>query len=154
MFVKDIMFRDITSVGEDTTIKYLVKLLMRQRRDYLPVVNQNNEYIGMIGVEEIMNAALPNYYQMISNIAFMPDSNKLVKGLYAVRNKTVKEYMHKVPAVSDSDTAINVANLMIQKGLKSIAVLKANKLVGVVNRIDFLSSLLEKEIDNSLAGDY
>ncbi|MFH1428245.1 MAG: CBS domain-containing protein, partial [Candidatus Margulisiibacteriota bacterium] len=120
MFVKDIMFRDITSVSEETTIKYLVKLLMRQRRDYLPVVNQNNEYIGMIGVEEIMNAALPNYYQMISNIAFMPDSNKLLKGLYSIRNNTVKEYMQKVPAVLDTDTAINVANLMIQKALKSI----------------------------------
>jgi len=32
---------------------------------------------------------------------------------------------------------------MIPKDLKSIAVVRENKLIGVINRIDFLSSLIE-----------
>ncbi|MFC1596130.1 HPP family protein [Candidatus Margulisiibacteriota bacterium] len=154
MYVKDIMFRDITSVIEDTTIKYLIKILMRQRRDFLPVVNQNNEYKGMIGVEDVIHAALPNYYQMLNNIAFMPDSNKLVDGLQKVRDKQVKEFMLDTPTVSITDTALHAANIMIQKGLKSIAVIRGQKLVGVVNRVDFLSSLIEQGTDPSLAGNY
>lgn len=146
MLVKDIMFRDITSVSEDTDIKYFIKILMRHRRDYLPVVNDTNEYIGMIGIDEVMNAALPNYYQLLNNIAFMPDSNKLAKGLQKVRDQKVQEFLRKVESVRENDTALHTANLMIQKDLKSIAVVRDNKLIGVVNRIDFLSSLIEASI--------
>ena len=154
MYVNDILFKDLSSVSPDTNLKYLIKVMMRQRRDILPVVDEDNKYIGMVGVEEVIHAALPNYYQMLNSIAFMPDSNKLLDGLKKVRDKTVQEYIQSVPAVTENDTAVHAANLMIQKNLRSVAVVRDNKLVGVVNRVDFLSSLLEDRIDETLVGGY
>jgi len=148
MYVKDIMFNDITSVGPNTDIKYLIKLLMRQHRDLMPVANQHNEYLGMIGIEDVIYNALPNYYKLISNINFMPpSSDKLIESLQNVKDKIVKDIFRKETfTLNEQDTALHAANLMIKEDLKTIAVIRDKKLVGLVNRADFLSFLIDQSL--------
>ncbi|MFA5928329.1 MAG: CBS domain-containing protein [Candidatus Margulisiibacteriota bacterium] len=150
MFVKDIMFKNITSVEEDAELKYLIKILVRQRRDTLPVVSKDNEYIGLIGVQDILNASVPGFCKVCSMV-FMPNSKMLMKGLKKVSDKKVKSFLKKIPTVTEKDTAIHAANLMIRKGLQTVAVLKGKKLVGMVNLVDFLASLLN---DYTITGNY
>jgi CBS domain-containing protein len=51
----------------------------------------------------------------------------------------------KFISATEEDTNTYVADLMIKNNLQSIPILRNKKLVGVVDRIDFLSSLLVDE---------
>lgn len=150
MLVQDFFFKDISSVGPNTCISYLVKVMARKRRDILPVVDNNNIYLAMIGIDEILNYALPDYYNLLNTVAFMPENDKLLEGLDKINYKPVSLIMKKYPTIKETDTITMTTNLMLKDSLKAVPVIKDKKLIGVVNRIDILSYLVaEKKISHN-----
>ena len=146
MKIKKMMFKDISAVDPETPIETLIKLLCRQHRSSIPVVNDENEAVGMIQVEDIIRGSLPTYYNMITNTSFIPDLNQLFNRLKTMKNKKVKDFMQtKFITATEDDSNQYVADLMIKNNLKSVPIIRDKKLVGIVNRIDFLSSLLIEE---------
>lgn len=145
MLVKEFMIRDITSVMEDTSIEYLIKILYRHRRYTLPIVNENNSIIGTISVEDVLNASLPHYFKSMQNTAFLPDINQFSTKLKEIRDYKITEFMIKDPiTVTEEDTITRVADILIKSDLKTIFVVKNNRLSGYINRIDLISSILKE----------
>lgn len=146
MKIKEIMYKDISSVDQEISIEILLKVLTKHHRSSIPVVNDDNEVIGMVQVEDIIRGSLPSYYNMIQNTSFIPDMNQLFKRLNSMKTQKVKDIMQtKFISATEEDTNTYVADLMIKNNLQSIPILRNKKLVGVVDRIDFLSSLLVDE---------
>lgn len=146
MKIKEIMYKDISSVDSETPIEILLKILTQHHRSTIPVVNDEYEVIGMVQVEDIIRGSLPSYYNMIQNSSFIPDMNQLFKRLKSMKTKKVKDIMQtKYFSATEEDTNTYVADLMIKNNLQSIPILRNKKLIGVVDRIDFLSSLLIDE---------
>jgi CBS domain-containing protein len=146
MKIKEIMYKDISSVDPEISIEILLKVLTKHHRSSIPVVNDDNEVIGMVQVEDIIRGSLPSYYNMIQNTSFIPDMNQLFKRLNSMKTQKVKDIMQtKFISATEEDTNTYVADLMIKNNLQSIPILRNKKLVGVVDRIDFLSSLLVDE---------
>jgi len=142
MLVKNIMFKDISSLADSALVQHAVKTLLRQHRESLPVVNRQNKYLGMLSVADILNAVLPEHYQLLQDLTFVPDSEKLVEELKKVNLQKVKALMRvDLPTLDEADTALHAVNIMISRGIDSIAVVRQGKLAGVVNRIDCLASL-------------
>ena len=73
MKIKEVMIPDLTSVSDDTTIKEVVKIMSRQRIVGLPVVDKEQNVIGMITESDIAKACLPGYYKELQNPSFLPD---------------------------------------------------------------------------------
>ena len=73
MKIKEVMILDLTSVSTDTPIKEAVKIMSLQRMVGLPVVDNNQNVIGIITESDIAKACLPGYYKELQNPSFIPD---------------------------------------------------------------------------------
>jgi len=67
------MIPDLTSVSADTPIKEVVKIMSQQRMVGLPVVDNDQNVIGIITESDITKASLPGYYKELQNPSFIPD---------------------------------------------------------------------------------
>lgn len=144
MLVKEFMIRDITSVSKTTTIEYLIKTMFRHRRTTIPVVNEINEIIGSISMDEVIHASLPNYFKTMFNTAFIPDTNQFSKTVKKIKHHKVSDYMNNNPiTATETDTSTRIADLFTKNDIKSIFVTNGKQLIGFINRIDLMQSILD-----------
>lgn len=144
--VKDIITRDLTSVTEDTPLKEVAELLSLRAIPGIPVVNKENEVTGWISEKDIITSIFPEKVKIENPdvIGFM-NLSQVVKKLTQVGQAMVKDYMSKtVHTVKEDTPASDVAELMLQKDLKRMPVVRNKRLVGVVDRASLSRILLEE----------
>lgn len=144
MKVRDIMTKDLTSVDEDATLQELLYLLDNSELSGVPVVDEEGLVVGFISERDVIEAALPDYFEMLRTAFYIPDINQLSKQLEEIENDPVAKHMTKeVVSVSANEEDLHVADLIIRNDLNRIPVVDEDGiLVGVVRRIDLMEALL------------
>ena len=133
MKIKEVMIPDLTSVSADTPIKEAVKIMSRQRMVGLPVVDNNQNVIGIITESDIAKACLPGYYKELQNPTFIPDFNQFSQQAKKIAHFPVKEFMTREVFTVEEDTSrTETANLLFRKQLRIVPVVRAGKLVGIL----------------------
>lgn len=56
--VKDLMTQEPFSVKKDATLKYVLELMIKYKISRVPVVNENNELIGLVIQDDILKTLL------------------------------------------------------------------------------------------------
>jgi CBS domain-containing protein len=144
--VRDFITRDLTSVTEDTHLREVTELLSLRALPGIPVVNKENEVTGWISEKDIITSIFPEKVRIENPdvIGFM-NLSQVVKKLTQVGQAMVKDYMSKtVNAVKEDTPASDVAEIMLQKDLKRVPVVRDKRLVGVVDRASLSRILLEE----------
>lgn len=144
--VKEFLTRDLTSVTEDTPLKDVAELLSLRGVNGIPVVNMKNEVTGWISERDLITSIFPEKFQVENPdlIGFM-NLSRVVKKLTQVGQAMVKDYMSRTfHPVKEETLASDVADIMLQKNLKRIPVLRNKRLVGVVDRASLAHILLEE----------
>jgi CBS domain-containing protein len=144
--VKDFITRDLTSVTEDTPLKEVAELLSLRAVNGIPVVNMKNEVTGWISERDLITSIFPERVKIENPdlIGFM-NISQVVKKLTQVGQARVKDYMSKTfHPVKEDTPAPDVAELMLNKNLKRVPVLRNKRLVGVVDRASLAHILLEE----------
>jgi CBS domain-containing protein len=143
---RDFITRDLTSVTESTSLKDVAELLALRGIPGIPVVNQENKVTGWISERDIISSIFPER-EKIENpdlIGFM-NLSKIIKKLTLAGQAKVKDYMNKQASIVKEDTpAADVAEIMLQKNLKRLPVVRDNRLVGIVDRVSLAYVLLEE----------
>ncbi len=144
MKVRDIMTKDLTSIEKEISVKELVFILNSSGITSVPVVDDEEKLIGFISESDIIKAALPGYFELLSGIAFIPDMDHLSKKLAQIEDDAIEKYMQReVVWVYDDDDDLQVADMMIRKNIRNIPVVDhESHLVGVVTRINLMQQLL------------
>ncbi|MCD6238174.1 MAG: CBS domain-containing protein [Thermotoga sp.] len=146
MKVKDIMTRDVTSVGLNDILERVVETCAHHNREGVPIVDDENRVVGFVSAKDIMSAALPGYLEMLQSTSFIPDTDTLFKKLTAIRGNSLKDVLKpkKVIKVNGDDTALYAADLIIKNGINSLVVVdEQDRLVGIVSRVALLLALLK-----------
>jgi len=131
--IKEVMIPDLTSVSENTTIKEALKILSMQRLFGLPVVDNEQNVIGIITESDITKACLPDYYKELQNPLFLPDFNQFSKQAKKIAHLPVKEFMNqKVYTIEENTSRTEAANLLFRKKLRFLPVVRGKKLVGIL----------------------
>ena len=144
--VRDFITRDLTSVTEDTPLKEVAELLSLRALPGIPVVNKENEVTGWISEKDIITSIFPEKVKIENPdvIGFM-NLSQVVKKLTQVGQAMVKDYMTKtLYSIKEETPAADVAEIMLQKDLKRIPVVRNKRLVGVVDRASLSRILLEE----------
>ena len=143
MKARELMRRDLTSVEPDTLIHEAIYLMEQAGLSTLPVVDEEGKLVGVITEHDLIHAALPEYFEMLHSISFLPNLNQIQKRLREMAFKPVSDYMKEALSVRLDDEDLHIADLLIRKRLKQIPVVdEEGKLVGVIRRIDILSRLV------------
>ncbi len=137
--VKEFIFRDLSSVNENSDLRRVIKTMRLHRISALPVVNALGEYIGCITEQNILNAAVPTYMKSIHNTSFMANLGQVTNHLQSILNeKAVRFVDEKYPWVTPDDSVSYAADLLYRAKGSIVPVLEGKLLVGLLSTIDIL----------------
>jgi len=118
MNAKDIMTREIITVGPAMTIKSLAMTLIKNQISGAPVAGKNGKIIGVVSEADIV----------------------------AKKGKDVKAIMSKKIISVAEETAIEkIAELMTTHNIKRVPVMRGEEVVGIVSRADIVSAIARGE---------
>jgi len=144
--IKKVMIPDLTSVSVDTPIKEVVKIMSRQRMVGLPVVDNDQNVIGMITESDIAKACLPDYYKELQNPSFIPDFDQFSQQAKKIAHFPAKEFMTKEVFTVEEDTSrTEAANLLFRKHLRILPVVRRKKMVGILTPSSLCKNAMEED---------
>jgi acetoin utilization protein AcuB len=133
MFVKQWMSKEVITAAIDNTLAETVKLMEDNKIRRLPVVNEDNQLVGILSREDIKNA-LPSLIDGSLNEATRALANQA----------KVSAFMTKAPVVVTPEDPLEAAAMAMQKfKIGGIPVVKDNQLLGIVTESDIFKALIE-----------
>jgi CBS domain-containing protein len=118
MQAKDIMTREIITVGPTMTVRRLAMTLIKNQISGAPVAGKNGKIVGVVSEADIV----------------------------AKKGKNVKAIMSKKIISVGEDTAVEeIARLMTTEKIKRVPVMRGDSVVGIVSRADIVSAIARGE---------
>jgi PTS system nitrogen regulatory IIA component len=141
--VKDLMRRRVTTVTPNQSLKEVANLMFKNRISAMAVVDDDGKLLGQITDKDLIQAALPDYKALISNLNYSMDIEPFEELLKREDKIKVSQLYKADHEVASLDTKIiEVAALMIFKDLKRVFVTQDDKLVGILLRKDIVSMII------------
>jgi len=118
MIAMDIMTTNVIIVGENLKILEVCKVLTEKRVSGVPVVNKEGKLVGVVTERDLLL------------------HNPLVT--------SVKDIMTKeVVTVTENTPAEDISKLLLTHSIKRVPVIRGEKIVGIVSRLDILKGRVE-----------
>jgi CBS domain-containing protein len=118
MIAKDIMTKDIITVGPTMTIKKLAMTLIKNQISGAPVTGKNGRIIGVVSEADIVGK----------------------------KGKDVRTIMSKKIISVREDTPVEeIAQVMTTHNIKRVPVMHDDEVVGIVSRADIVSAIARGE---------
>lgn len=133
MFVKLWMRNEVITILPDATIAETCSLMDEHRIRRIPVINQENQLLGIISKEDLKKA-LPSAVD-----ASLDETSR------ALANQVkIETFMTQTPVtVSPIDTLEKVATIMRQHKIGGIPVVENELLVGIITESDIFDAFVE-----------
>ncbi len=144
--VSEIMTRDVITVRPDTPVAEAAKLLLENRVNGLPVVDDANTLVGIICQSDLISQQkklpLPTYFTLLDGLIPLTSLGSVERQINKMSATVVEDAMTVAPVSVSPDSDIQeVANLMVEKNFHTIPVVREGKLAGVVGKEDILRML-------------
>ena len=145
----DIMTQEVISISPETEIAQAAKLLLTNRINGVPVINDTGELVGILCQSDLIiqqkNIPIPSLFTLLDGFIPLTSSKKLDKEVEKIAATKVADAMTPDPVTVNSDTGIEeIAALMVEKNYHTLPVVDANKLVGIVGKVDVLRTLISE----------
>ena len=141
--VTDIMSEDVISVSPKTTIKELADIFYVNKTGYVPVLDENGEFIGEVTLMILIEEGIPDYATQVGNLNFLKTFEPLERLFRKEDEITVGQIMKKPSIVFTRDTSIVEAALEFTKAQRrQIPIVEGKKVVGILALVDILDKIL------------
>jgi CBS-domain-containing membrane protein len=130
MDIKDLMSRDVVTIGCNDTLLMVDDLMVERHLRHLPVV-EDHDVVGVVSQRDLFKARISSTmrYGQAGHRAFL-------------HTVWVKEIMISPVITVSPETAIGeTVDLMLSKGIGCLPVIEEGALVGIVTRTDLLRHL-------------
>jgi CBS domain-containing protein len=132
MEAKDIMTKDLETISQDASLHEVARLIKEKRISGVPIVDEEKNLLGIITLTDLLNIINVLSKKMDMN---QEDHINHLRNLF--KEKKVKEFMvKKVESLKEDSNLTDIMNLMFNKKIHTIPILKDNKLVGVLGKHD------------------
>lgn len=139
------LVRRITPLREDTSIADAAPRLA-EAGGGLPVADADGRLVGYLSERDMLTALFPAYLAELRNTAFLTrDFRSLMRHAREGAGHRVGDHMRRDPSCVDlDDSESHAAELFLHHGLRTLAVVDADRrVVGVLRLGDLVSALLE-----------
>ncbi|WP_068674762.1 acetoin utilization AcuB family protein [Oceanobacillus sp. Castelsardo] len=131
MLVEEIMKTEVITLPPNATIASALQLLQEHRIRHIPIVNRNNEVIGIVSDRDVRDAS-PSVF--IKN-----ESTE-----HSELDNEIKMIMSTpVITIHPLDFVEEIARVFYDKEIACLPVVNENKLVGIVTEKDMLYTLIQ-----------
>ena len=157
MLVDEVMTREVITLRSRQSISDAVNKLAEHGISGAPVLDDEDELVGIITEKDILNALklkntrLEMVYPSLSmvSVAFVEkmDKKETLEAFSDIANSKVSDLMTKsvVTVQTGADLAL-VVDFIIAKEVNRVPVMDGTKLIGIVSRADIMKGLAKSKI--------
>jgi len=142
-----VMDSNPTTLNPDDTIEFAAKYIMDKRYRSLPVVDENNCYLGMFGVNCLLKQVIPKavFIHGLNNIGFIHESFEDLFDRFAeVKDEPISICMNTEVRTVTPDTPLTETMLQLYDTRMSIPVVEEDSclLLGMISYFDVGEKIL------------
>jgi CBS domain-containing protein len=146
--VKDFMVHNVISVNQNTSIRDILKLMVENHIDGVPVVDNYNNLIGIVSDGDIIRYLSPKEEFFLDFVyTILIDEGETAQSVVTEKiNKTVANMMHPkhLYTVKENDTFENAIRILSHHHFKQLPVLNLeDKVIGLITRGDIIKNILK-----------
>lgn len=142
---KDIMTKEVITVSPFTTISELSKLLVDYKISGAPVVDENEDILGIVTENDLINQNKRLHIPTVIRIFdafFIPDHMELEEEIKKMSATTVEEICNKKVICVQEETPLDeIATIMAEKNVHLIPVVRDSKVVGIIGKYDIVRAV-------------
>jgi CBS domain-containing protein len=143
MRAADVMTTNVISVGSDASILKAVQLMLQHKISGLPVVDASGTMVGMVTEGDLLRRAetgtarrRPRWLELIIGPGRLADEYVRSHG------RKVEDVMTVEPVTVKEDTPLaEIVRLMERRRIKRVPVMRDNRMVGIVTRVNLVRAL-------------
>ena len=140
------MTREVITIGLEASVEDLAKLLEERRISGVPVLDAQGNLVGVVTQSDLVQRSrdleLPPALNILDLHLFLETPSHFQKRLEKLLGNKVKDVMTVDPVTVAPDTPVKeIARLMSGKGMHTLPVVEAGKLVGIVGKLDLIRGL-------------
>ncbi len=149
---RDIMSTDLITADPDMEITKATRLLLDNRINGLPVVNDAGKLVGILCQSDIISQQkklpIPSIFSLLDGFIPITSIKRIEKEAQKIAATTVSHAMTPNPVSIKPDTGIQaVAALMVDSNFHTLPVVDDGRLVGIIGKEDVLKTLLTSPED-------
>ncbi|CAH2214999.1 CBS domain-containing protein [Tepidibacter aestuarii] len=147
MTAKDIMTTDVVVVKQDSTIKEIAEIFLKNRIGGVPVVDEENKIVGIISETDIIqkekNVNVPSFINILQGYIFFDSFKEVEEDIRKIAAYKASDIMSKeVMTVREDDSVEYVANEMIKRSINRVPVVDDNNYIkGIICRYDLIKAM-------------
>lgn len=140
MQARDVMTREVVTVGPDTSAKYAGELMVEHGFAALPVVDPDDRLLGIVAEADVLRDRIPE--DPLLHLRRDTHDEDVVLPLLVRGVMTTA-----VVTVEPSADVADLARLLVDGRLRSVPVVEDGVVVGIVSRRDVLRTLVRPDAD-------
>lgn len=145
MKVRDIMETQVITLSPNTTYEEAARVLYENNISGAPVVDENNQTVGMISEKDLFKVLYPFYKSFYEHPEFYADNESRESKAKEIRGKKIEIFMSKDIATVTPDTPILTAGaVMLARGIHRLPVVEEGKIVGIISRKSIYRAILKE----------
>ena len=145
MKISDCMKRNVVSIPETSTIREAAAVFVKEHIGLLPIVDQNNKLVGVIGLRDLLSLVLPDFVNFVVDVDFVHDFGAVetTRPSKEILDQSIKSLMKPPITVNENSGLLRAYALMLQHYLHDMPVLSEDgKLVGMASRVDIGTAIV------------
>ena len=144
MKARDVMTRNVISVGPDATVLQVARLMLQHRISGLPVVDASGALVGIISEGDFLRRReTATEHRRSRWLEFLMGPGKLASEYAHSHGARVTEVMTEdVEAVGEDADLEEVVELMERRRIKRVPVMRAGRMVGILTRSNLMHAMV------------
>lgn len=135
--------RRVETLREDMNLKEAADLFFRNETLTLPVLDAENEVVGILRCYDLLQAAMPEYVRMIGDLRFISEFEPFDRFLQEEDKMPVSSVMVRdFAAADDSASIIEITSVLLHRSENALVVTKEGKYFGVVSLRDIITKVM------------
>jgi CBS domain-containing protein len=152
MKISECMKRDVISIPETATVREAASVFAREHVGLLPIVDEKNKLVGVIGLRDLISLELPDFIRFVADVDFVHDFGAVenTQPKPEVLDQSITFLMKPAITVHEESGLLRTYALMLQHQLHDIPVISENgQLVGMASRVDIGTAIVStwSEVD-------
>lgn len=144
MKARDVMTRDVVSIGPDATVLQAARLMLQHHISGLPVVDKDNELVGILSEGDFLRRRETATERRRSRwLEFLMGPGKIASEYTHSHGQKVVEVMTDEVRTVDEDADLEaVVELMEKHRIKRVPVTHDGKMTGIVTRSNLMHAMV------------